>query len=148
MSLRERLKEVVGNNNYSLRVTRHFAVKYLCGALGGGRFTVKLPAMVKRKRFFCGVYYACPTAFFLMIRFAACFCIWIKKPLISPLSTGAATLFQGSIGTRHVRVDGKTLRGSYDLDHFHSLRECSRQRPGVCLGQWKVNEKNTARVAP
>jgi predicted transposase YbfD/YdcC len=44
---------------------------------------------------------------------------------------------------RHVSVDGKTLRGSYDLNQpaIHLVSAVASEL-GVSLGQWKVNEKS------
>jgi hypothetical protein len=50
---------------------------------------------------------------------------------------------------RQVSVDGKTLRGSYDSDQpaIHLVSAVASEL-GLSLGQWKVNEKSTARAAP
>jgi hypothetical protein len=98
VSLQERLKEVVDfrkrNKNF-----RHALLDILLLSICAGRnIYSEIARYGQKKEFFCGVYYAYATAFLLTVRFAACFCIWIKKPLIRPLSTGSATLFQGSIG--------------------------------------------------
>jgi hypothetical protein len=50
---------------------------------------------------------------------------------------------------RQVSVDGKTLRGSYDLDRpaIHLVSAVASEL-GLSLGQWKVDEKSPARAAP
>jgi hypothetical protein len=102
MSLQESLQEVVDfrkrNKNF-----RHELLDILllsvCAVLSGAEDYGEIALYGQKKEVFCGVFYACPTGFLLMTRFAACLCIWMKRPSIKPLSPGSATLFVGSIGT-------------------------------------------------